>query len=378
MIDVLPDPKSKRDKLYEISDPMLRIALASGENKDGFSGMVVDWIALWYNTAELKTQIKKHKNNIDELEIRRLALSRKAEILHIYYGEDELYIEIKNCIYENNLIEAKQILDNIPEEKKEINYYFARGMLNKKLKKYDDTIKDFEYILNNINQKEDFVLLNLGLVYNEISQFEKSINYIQKAIQYSKKVDGFYYQCLGKTYSNKSDYKSAIIAYKKALKYDPADITYTYIEMAYSYYMDNRFKESIEILEKVLTVDQGNIESHKYLFWNYLELDNFLLALDYYIRVLSIFTKQKDYKKFQKFENENLVDFIIALVKSKKTTKDEMIGILNKFHSFNIENPDYSVNIDILEVFYKVRFLNEHSALLNVSKEVRPFIEKMN
>ena len=378
LIDVLPDPKSKRDKLYEISDPMLRIALASGENKDGFSGMVVDWIALWYNTAELKTQIKKHKNNIDELEIRRLALSRKAEILHIYYGEDELYIEIKNCIYENNLIEAKQILDNIPEEKKEINYYFARGMLNKKLKKYDDTIKDFEYILNNINQKEDFVLLNLGLVYNEISQFEKSINYIQKAIQYSKKVDGFYYQCLGKTYSNKSDYKSAIIAYKKALKYDPADITYTYIEMAYSYYMDNRFKESIEILEKVLTVDQGNIESHKYLFWNYLELDNFLLALDYYIRVLSIFTKQKDYKKFQKFENENLVDFIIALVKSKKTTKDEMIGILNKFHSFNIENPDYSVNIDILEVFYKVRFLNEHSALLNVSKEVRPFIEKMN
>ena len=148
--------------------------------------------------------------------------------------------------------------------------------------------------------------------------------------------------------------------------------------MAYSYYMDNRFKESIEILEKVLTVDQGNIESHKYLFWNYLELDNFLLALDYYIRVLSIFTKQKDYKKFQKFENENLVDFIIALVKSKKTTKDEMIGILNKFHNFNIENPDYSVNIDILEVFYKVRFLNEHSALLNVSKEVRPFIEKMN
>lgn len=374
LIDVIPDHKSKRDKLYEISDPMLRIAIASGENKDGFSGMVIDWIALWYNTAELKTQLIKYKDNILESEIRKLALSRKAEILHIYYGKHELYQEIADCIHLGNIIEAESILKNIPNEKKEENFYFAKGMLNKKLEKYNEAIQDFEYILNNINQKEDFVIFNLGLVYNEIGQIEKAIDCINKAIKYSNELNHDYYEILGHIYFGNEQYKKAIKSYKKTIEINPYNIE-AFNSIALCYNEIKEFDESIKILELALNIDEANLDFHKGLIINYLDIENYNLAFKYLIKSLTILVKQKNVVKLKEFEDAYLVGLIIALIKNKKTTKDEIVSILNKLHNFNIENPDYSFNIDILEVYYRVKFLNDPSALLNVSKELREFIK---
>jgi len=71
LIDALPDFTDKRNKLYDVSEPLLRIAIEIGEQREGITALFVDFMAVCYSPDELKEQ-KVYFENLYSMEIEPL------------------------------------------------------------------------------------------------------------------------------------------------------------------------------------------------------------------------------------------------------------------------------------------------------------------
>jgi len=53
LIEIIMDNQDKRNKLYDINEPLLRISIEVGEHKEGITALFVDFLALYYDEDEL-------------------------------------------------------------------------------------------------------------------------------------------------------------------------------------------------------------------------------------------------------------------------------------------------------------------------------------
>lgn len=87
LVDVLPDPESKRDKLYDIAEPLLRISIEIGEHKEGITSLFIDFLALYYSLDELRAQKNTYFNLlgtiVDKEKLRQLQYEFEARIVAI-------------------------------------------------------------------------------------------------------------------------------------------------------------------------------------------------------------------------------------------------------------------------------------------------------
>jgi len=150
LIDIIPDPSDKRNKFYDISEPLLRISIEVGEHKEGITALFIDFLAHYYNVEELV----KRNNKFTEL------LNNCNEK------------EQKNILYE---IEAINKAINIKKEKvREITQLFLESI------KKEDYQKAQEIYFSNISESKNDVNILIALGLYDLHKYEKAISYFKK------------------------------------------------------------------------------------------------------------------------------------------------------------------------------------------------------
>ena len=66
LVEVIPDQVDKRNKLYDINEPLLRISIEIGEHKEGISALFVDFLALYYDKNELEDKQSKYMDLLEK------------------------------------------------------------------------------------------------------------------------------------------------------------------------------------------------------------------------------------------------------------------------------------------------------------------------
>ncbi|MEY4540773.1 MAG: hypothetical protein RLZZ306_2530, partial [Bacteroidota bacterium] len=165
LIDALPDPDDKRNKRYDIAEPLLRISIEIGEHREGISSLFIDFLALYYSYEELMTQ-KDRFQNLHTLETDPLR-------------KQELYFDLK-----------------------------ARE---------DAIFRKHEYEANKVNSK---AFRNMKEKYEE-NDFKSVIKWAEKVEE--KERDENYYGCLGYVYGVVKEYEKSIYNYKKSIEIEPED-----------------------------------------------------------------------------------------------------------------------------------------------------------
>ena len=59
LLEVITDPDDKRNKLYDINEPLLRISIEVGEHREGISAIFIDFLAIYYDNDDLEVRKRK-------------------------------------------------------------------------------------------------------------------------------------------------------------------------------------------------------------------------------------------------------------------------------------------------------------------------------
>lgn len=184
LIDAITDPDDKRNKLYDIAEPLLRISIEIGEHREGISALFIDFLALYYSFDELATQ----KNRFENLWEYETDPQLKEDLWHDIKAREKA-IDLK-----------KQL---------EANRKWSKAyttMMNKyKQKDYKAIIELENKVVE--NEKDESYYFYLGYAYFELSDFSKSIFYYQKFIEVQPKIyEGFYNLSLAFRFSPNAEY----------------------------------------------------------------------------------------------------------------------------------------------------------------------------
>lgn len=147
LLESIADPSDKRNKFYDIEEPLLRISIEVGEHKEGITALFIDFLALYYEETELKNKIEK----VTDL----LALCKEGP------SEKEFLYEI-NAIHraldiqrsgEKNDDDTQAVLGKIYTAIFSQDYILANTILNedgKKLnKEFRSAIEGFTFFMQN-------------------------------------------------------------------------------------------------------------------------------------------------------------------------------------------------------------------------------------
>ncbi|MCX6214337.1 ATP-binding protein [Spirosoma sp.] len=359
LIDALPDPTDKRNKLYDVSEPLLRIAIEIGEQREGVTALFIDFLALYYSHDEIKSQkfrfeslyqtevepLKKQKLYY-EIEARERALKVQEELGSVH---KDISIKIQeqiefgnNHIKQGNYILAIEAFQNAIQMKSNseiawngLGYAYAKcNEYTQAIEAYLHAIRikpDFEwawYFLGNayfdqddydeaikvysqaIQIKPDFVWTwyNLGSAYGKQDQYEQAVYAFQKSIDL-KPSDSAWYN-LGVSYSNLGEDFEAIIAYQKAIELKP-DKYEAWYNLGISYYKQAQYEQAITAYKKTIEIKPNNDAAWCNLGVTYDDMGNHGQAIVAYQQALKInalddaawynlgntFTQQGDYKQ---------------------------------------------------------------------------------
>lgn len=162
LIDALPDPDDKRNKRYDIAEPLLRISIEIGEHREGISSLFIDFLALYYSYEELITQIERFQN-LHTLEINPLR-------------KQELYFDLK--AREDAIVRKQEY-----EANKLVSKAFRRMQEKYGQKDFKAVIKYAEKVEEE-EQNFDFYH-NLAASYMYIEEYEKSVEYFLKSLEFN-------------------------------------------------------------------------------------------------------------------------------------------------------------------------------------------------
>lgn len=118
---------------------------------------------------------------------------------------------------------------------------------------------------------------NLSWAYNEMGQYEKGIEYVEKAHQIEE-IDAD--QCInyGNSYFGLEKYEEAIEKYEMAIQIDEYYSSNIYFKLGMAYFAINDYENAIEKIEKYLFYEPGDLDANIELVNCYLALDNFIKA----------------------------------------------------------------------------------------------------
>lgn len=199
LLEVITDPDDKRNKLYDINEPLLRISIEVGEHREGISALFIDFLAIYYDNDDLEGRKRKfaelkllceselEKQNLDnEIYAIDKALELK-ESQYPYLNSLETTKQHESLIDEGKydelfeLLKAKKILN-----KKE-NLYLNISKLFYERKEYDKSLDMINKAIELNSMDENILIyaginsLKIGKEKNDISLLEKSLEFFNKA-----------------------------------------------------------------------------------------------------------------------------------------------------------------------------------------------------
>jgi len=159
------------------------------------------------------------------------------------------------------------------------------GMFFLRVGNIENAIVNFE---KSISMKTDTpaAYFNLGWIYFQKNEFEKTERYYRLAIKFYEKLHGeaieyksfpevvdsiisdwaVVHNNLGTIYEKQNKLNEAISEYKKAVKIKP-DYADAHYNMAVAYWRQKNWQKVIENLEKVLRINPNHTDAQKYLFF---------------------------------------------------------------------------------------------------------------
>ena len=179
------------------------------------------------------------------------AISKKDNYNKAYYQAGWCCNELED--YELAIDFLKKYNPSSKNDKK--NKYNELGFSCYKLQKATDAIEEYNKTLA-LFPNNGVALRGVGNVYYEIEEdYDKAIQYFEKAIAVNEEESKPLYYKLGWLYNDKQRYDDAIKILLKAIEYDSEDSGYRE-ELGYAYFMKEQFEFAITQLNKAISLDE--------------------------------------------------------------------------------------------------------------------------
>ncbi|MER0440324.1 tetratricopeptide repeat protein [Emticicia sp. W12TSBA100-4] len=352
LIDAITDPDDKRNKLYDISEPLLRISIEIGEHREGISALFIDFLALYYSFDELATQ----KNRFENLWEYETNPQLKEDLWHDVKAREEA-IDLKIRL--------------------ETNRKWSKAFLKFK-KKYED--KDYKIAIKLAeqvpeNERSEEYYGRLGYVLSILGKYEMAIEVHKKALQFNPKSVVLWYN-LANLFGTLKRYKESIEASLKAIEIEPMQNSLIWYNLGVNYYEIGEEKKAIEAYIKAT-----EIEPTKWLAWEnlgviYAEKSNYAEANSFFHKSIETgadFIKNESWmpKKEMLLCVSDRIIFILQ--------HEQNLTIEEAKHLENIIEKEYEMPKELeipylyLKTFRRFVLEKEEKALLELPKEQRAF-----
>jgi tetratricopeptide (TPR) repeat protein len=313
LIESITDPDDKRNKLYEIAEPLLRISIEIGEHREGISALFIDFLALYYSFDELSQQKDKFQNLYEcetdpllrqdlwhDVKAREKAIELKTE-LEANRQWSKAYLEIMEKYENADWKGVIKVANNVVDIERGKAYYSNLAYAHYELKNLQEALTILEEAVE-IIPDESSLWNDLGIVYGIIGDAENEIYALKKALSIQPHTEDAYFN-LGMSYMNAFRYAEAILMFEKYVEIKPNPfMAHYYLGNAYSA-VENNIKAIFSYLKAIDTgVDftKNNDLIPKQIAFLYLtQAFNFILS-----NIQSI-----DFKDFKKLENIILKDY---------------------------------------------------------------------
>lgn len=413
LIEAIIDPTDKRNKLYDISEPLLRISIEIGEQKEGISALFIDFLALYYDQNELENQKtrfsnilkdcinpKEKKQYFFEVDARERALELQKSIVSSEISIN--YIEIKDLILADKFTEAKVLLDLVTD-RNEI-FYITSTVLETGLKNYPKAISNIiKAIEFNSNRENSFVVL--GNLYLKLEEKENAIVSFKKAIEINPKNKKTSIH-LGNLYYEKGKYEKAKYHYEEALSLDLEGeislitIALNYVELkeykkakkifekeleknredpilfyfyAHTCYQLNLYDKAIFAIEKAVEIDSKEEAFQEFLFVIYTKNQNYKKATSVLEKAISITLNKTIHPQSIK----DFANYVIGVLLYDKNLTIEKCIKLEKNILKDLKNPkELQIALLLIKTFRKVVLEGKKEALYKLPKEQREFFNE--
>lgn len=212
LVEAVPDELDKRNKLYDVNEPLLRISIEIGEHKEGITALFVDFLALYYDRHELEHKKLKYLDLLEkchdtfektnfryEVQAIERALSLKRP--NVEWGD--IFDELAPLVDAGQYEKAHKELEGRKDELSGDEYKFLLAYLNIQSGEYNKAIKVFPHIgpdlLSRLNifVMWGYALLRLGIQRNGKRDFRESLKKFELAAKYGEE-DPFLYSIWGK------------------------------------------------------------------------------------------------------------------------------------------------------------------------------------
>lgn len=249
LIEILVDTNDKRNKLYDILEPLLRISIEVGEHREGITSIFIDFLAIYYNENELSDRKSKFNNLLitcenfhEKLEFNYeiQAIDRALELKKTVYkdvdvDEQKIIDKIYDYFEEKDWINAEKYLNNNKDLLQKVNFYNLFGQFFSEQNRLLEAIEIYEKAENEKTINESIyvgwgiVLSNLGYTNRDGNFFELSIEKYKNALALNPNEYIPYYNIglslihLGALNNDISKIYESIEIYKKAYEINTED-----------------------------------------------------------------------------------------------------------------------------------------------------------
>ena len=267
LIDALSDPTDKRNKLYDVSEPLLRIAIEIGEQKEGITSLFIDFLALYYSQEEIKNQ----KDRFYKLYEREIEPAKKQKLSwEVEARERALKIQAE---IELNQVQLDERVAGITRLG---NDFFEN-------KKYNQAINQFQKALA-INAEFEWAIYGLGMTYFEQDKASEALTVFEKIIDINPD-NSLAWSAIGNIYSSQDDYSNAIKYFIKSLNINPNNSTVLY-DIGFAFHQQKDYNTSIIYFNDSIAIDPNDEWSVYGLGQNYYAQKNYEKAESYFQKVL--------------------------------------------------------------------------------------------
>lgn len=290
-----------------------------------------------------KARILNHLDKFDESkEIYLKLIEEEPENDLVYYNFAYLYSDLQdydNCLnYINKSIELND----------QVYKYYLRSYVYRKINKFNDSLKDYNYILQNEPNSErayegralayielnqyDFALedykkvLEINpksyTVYNDLGELYERKNMLQKALEcYNKQLeidnDDYYYINRGWCYIKMLQYEKATNDFNTVIERNPNNI-YAYNGIGQICKKQSKYKEAIEYFEKIIDLKQDYRYVYRYIAECYEELEDYKHSIDYYTQAIEKYPDDETFYLDRGLIYSDIEDYTNALKDYKK------------------------------------------------------------
>ncbi|GIW21592.1 MAG: hypothetical protein KatS3mg068_0599 [Candidatus Sericytochromatia bacterium] len=229
--------------------------------------------------------------------------------------------------------------------------YYNQGFTDLSILKLEDAIK--------IDEKNSEAFFELGKIYFEKQNIEKSIEYLNKSLLIKNTPDTNYY--LGLCYENLGQLDNSIYYLKEAIRLNFSDNNIYYI-LGNIYFKKSLYQEAIIEYEKFVKNNPNDAISRYKLGNLYFNIGNYKYALEHYNKAISIDSTYKEILKYNIKEASNIIKVKNNIKKFQKLLED-----------FYLKNNHYPENID--KIYKNEDYLNYCKKMFNPYKNSNYFYD---